>query len=307
MSVKFHFQKIVPSAISPEHQRDGTYLVHSIKPYTIAAGEAVRVSTGLLVLSPPGTRVSCLPTYDSWDYNVHPDPMASVNFPELTGKGTEKPRELIILVRNDGMTEYRLEIGKPVARLEFVPVVQVQALETPDINTVIQKTETLTVGVEHDGVSIEDIRAWLMAKYEKDGPKSLERWLNDHIKAELVKYRAGATYNTIKPESRVRVEIALVMRNLSPDVFTAIRREMEVEKVADMDKPATPAKPVVQYEDDDEDTPVATGKPAPKVSPIKKPAAVMVKGKPKASPPKAAAKKPAALVDDEDDLDLEDD
>ncbi len=304
MSIKFHFQKIVPSAISPEHQRDGTYLVHSNKPYTIAAGEAVKVSTGLLVLSPPGTRVSCLPTYDSWDYNVHPDPMASVNFPELTGKGTEKPRELIILVRNDGMTEYRLEVGKPVARLEFVPVVQVQALETPDISTITQKAAALTIGTEHDGVSREDIRAWLIARYEKEGPKSLERWMNDHIKAELVKYRAGATYSTIKPESRVRVEVALVMRNLSPDVFTAIRREMEVEKVADVaEKPATPAKAVQYEDDDDEDLPAPT-KPAPKVSPIKKPAAV--KAKAKASPPKPAAKKPAALIDSEEDLDEED-
>lgn len=296
-----HYEKITPNATAPAHQFDGTFEVYADRSYTVPVNDSARITTGLRILAPPGTTVRTVAIQASWSHNVFPDSFCSVNFPAeiLNKKGQVKPVELIVLVRNMGMTAYEIKPNQAIARLEFVPILQIKSLETLDINSVAVKPTTLQVG-ESESTDHNNVRTWFIKKYTEN-PDSVKQWIKDNIAVELQKYKDSAAYAGIKQETRPRLEANLILRHMAPDVLTALRREFDIvtdgEKIVKDMVPngattvATPKKDEIDYGDEEEEVPVPKAKPqavakgkavakAPAVSPPK----VLGKAKAKAKP-----------------------
>lgn len=286
-----HYEKVTPNATAPAHQFDGTFEVYSDRSYTVNTGDSARITTGLRILAPAGTTVRTVATQASWSHSVFPDSFCSVNFPAeiLNKKGQVKPVELVVLLRNTGMTSYEIKPNQAIARLEFVPILQIKSLETLDINAVANKPVTLQVGEAETTEKQDNVRSWFVKKYIEDA-SSVKHWIKDNVAAELQKYKDSAAYAGIKPETRPRLEANLILRHMAPDTLTAIRRDFEI--VTDGDKivkEVTDTNKNVDYgEEDDEEVPVPKAKPQPiaKAKAVAKMAAkkTAAKAKPKPAP-----------------------
>lgn len=282
-----HYEKITANAIAPAHQFDGTFEVYSDKSVNVVAGDSARVTTGLRILAPVGTSVRTVATSASWSHSVFPDSYCSMNFPsEITNKkGQVKPTELIVLIRNMGMVNYEIKPGQAIARLEFVPILQIKSLETTDINSVAMKPATLQVGEAEQAV--DTVRNWFINKYTEN-PDSVKQWIKDNVVIELQKYKESAAYAGIKASTRPKLEANLILRHMTPDVMQALRREFEVisdgKKVVDeIDK--TNKNNDVDYGEDEEEEEAPKAKPQP-----------VVKAKAVAKPTPKVAAKPTGKV-----------
>jgi dUTPase len=302
-----HYEKITANAIAPAHQFDGTFEVYSDKSVTVVAGDSARVTTGLRILAPAGTSVRTVATSVSWSHNVFPDSYCSMNFPsEITNKkGQVKPTELIILIRNMGMVNYEIKPGQAIARLEFVPILQIKSLETTDINSVAMKPATLQVGETEQNV--DTVRNWFINKYTEN-PDSVKQWIKDNVVIELQKYKESAAYAGIKASTRPKLEANLILRHMTPDVMQAMRREFEVisdgKKVVDE---ITKKEDNVDYGDDEEEAPKAKPQPVVKAKAVAKPAPkVAAKPTGKVAAKAKAPAKPPTPEDSEEEIEEDD-